>query len=95
MSTMSQPLIDAVLVAVQPLPYPDRMRLLARRARELASTGEIDGVLAGLRDGGDFQREIGLFLAEVADHVAVVRTYLDDPSWRLRRPRLVAAGSRW
>ena len=88
MSTMSQPLIDALLVAVRPLPYPDRMRLLARRARELASTGEIDGVLAGLRDGGDFQREIGLFLAEVAGHVAVVRMYLDDPSWRLRQRAL-------
>jgi hypothetical protein len=85
---MPHPLIEALLAAVDPLPYPRRMKLLAVRARELARTGELDSLLVVLRGGDDFEREIGLFLAEVAGQIEAVKAYLDEPNWRLRQRAL-------
>jgi hypothetical protein len=84
MCAVPNPLIEAMLAAADPLPYPGRTRLFAAQARELAAAGELDPVLAELREGEVFEREIGLFLAEVGGRVEAVRAYLTEPNWRLR-----------
>lgn len=88
MCAVPHPLVESLLAAADPLPYPRRMKLLAARASELAETGELDLLVVELREGDDVEREIGLFLAEVAGRVEAVRAYLGEPNWRLRRRAL-------
>ncbi|MEU8006791.1 hypothetical protein AB0B66_37010 [Catellatospora sp. NPDC049111] len=77
-------LITALLADLDPLPYRARMRLLSRRARDLAGTSEFAALLAGLDARDPFQREIGLFLATVAGHRPVIEAALTDPDPALR-----------
>jgi hypothetical protein len=90
MCAMPNRLITSLLAAADPLPYPARLRLFASRARELAATGELDPVLAELATGEDFEREIGLFLAQTVGHLDAITAYAVDPDWRLRQRALRA-----
>src|SRR5260221_9957868 len=80
----------ALLGELDPLAYPERMRMLARRARELAAAGGLDPVAGDLYRGDRFQREIAVFMAVVAGHRATIEAALDDPVWEIHRPAVSA-----
>ncbi|GIF80810.1 hypothetical protein ACFQY4_30290 [Catellatospora bangladeshensis] len=93
----------ALLTEINPLARPERLRLLARRARELAGTPALDALLAELRTGDTFHRELRLFFATVAGHRDAVIATLADPDPELQsialggwlRSRPVTAGELW
>jgi hypothetical protein len=61
--------------------YPERMSLLADRARALSGSGDLDSVLSELYRGERFQREMAVCMAIVAGH-------RPTPSWHgIRRRR--------
>lgn len=80
----------ALLGELDPLAYPERMGMLARRARELAAAGDLDPVVGELYRGDRFQREIAVFMAVVAGHHATIEAALGDPVWEIRRPAVSA-----
>ncbi|MFD0526422.1 hypothetical protein ACFQ1I_02780 [Kitasatospora arboriphila] len=47
---------EQLLADVDPLPYPDRQRLVARRARELAADGQLPALLSELEHSGVYGR---------------------------------------
>jgi hypothetical protein len=59
-----------LLAEIDTLAYPDRMRLLATRARAMSGTGALVPVLDELYAGELFHREIAVFMATVAAGVA-------------------------
>lgn len=77
---------ELLLTEIDRLAYPGRMRLLAARARVLASAGELAAVLDELNGGDPFQREIAVFMAIVARYQPAIRAALGDPVWSVRRP---------
>jgi hypothetical protein len=84
MSVMSSP-AAGLLAEIDALPYPDRMRLLAGRARALAGSPEIAEVLGELARGNRFQRQIALFMAVVSGHQPTIEAARGDPDWDIRR----------
>lgn len=96
-------LSTALLNEIDPLPYPERKRLLARRAREQAGTPAFEALLAELSAGDPFHRELGLFLATVAGRREAVAAGLADPDPELQSAALrvwlrsgpVTAGELW
>jgi hypothetical protein len=80
----------ALLGELDPLGYPERMRLLALRARELAAAGALDPVVGDLYSGDPFHREIAVFMAVVADHFPTIEAALSDPVWEVQRPAVSA-----
>jgi hypothetical protein len=84
MSVMSSP-AAGLLTEIDPLPYPDRMRLLARRARALSGSPEMAVILGDLARGDRFQREIALFMAVVGSHQPAIQAALGDPDWSIHR----------
>jgi hypothetical protein len=80
----------ALLAELDPLAYPERMRMLARRARELAAAGDLGPVADDLYRGDRFQREIAVFMAVVAGHRATIEAALGDPVWDIQRPAVGA-----
>jgi hypothetical protein len=78
MAVMPSAETTALLAEAEPLPYPQRMALLAARARAWTGTPVLDIVLADL--SADRQhRDTALFLAIVAGRRAPVRAALADP----------------
>ncbi|OCC13637.1 hypothetical protein [Streptomyces sp. PTY087I2] len=59
-------LAAALLDALEPLPYTERMGELAVRARRLAAQGALRGVLDELGDGDPYERRIAVIAAAVA-----------------------------
>jgi hypothetical protein len=90
MSAMPRP-AASLLAEIDPLAYPDRMRLLAMRARALAASGELAPVLDDLYRGDRFQRELAVFMAIVSSHQPTIVAALADPDWSIHR----AAVSAW
>jgi hypothetical protein len=80
----------ALLRELDLLAYPDRMRLLAGRARELAAAGALDPVVGELYGGDRFQREMAVFMAVVAGHLPTIEAALSDPAWEIHRPAVSA-----
>ncbi|SCL27837.1 hypothetical protein [Micromonospora inyonensis] len=70
------------------LPYPERMATLARRARELAATGDLPDVLTDLRAGPRF---LALTAAKVVGDRETVRTMTADPQRTIRAVAVKAA----
>lgn len=77
----------ALLAELDPLAFPDRMRLLASRARELAGR-ELRVLLEDLSGGDQFQRQTAVFLAVVAGERTTIAGALEDPDWDVRRPAI-------
>src|ERR1700722_18447779 len=82
---------SGLLAEIDTLAYPDRMRLLAGRARALSGTGEIGPLLDDLYRGDRFQREIAGFLATVAGPRPTIMAALADEDFGIHR----AAVSVW
>ncbi|MER7890020.1 hypothetical protein ABTX15_09375 [Micromonospora sp. NPDC094482] len=60
------------------LPYRERMSTLARRAGDLAATGELPSVLADLRGGTTYHRFLAVTAGQLAGDPEAVRVALDD-----------------
>ncbi|MFD8688440.1 hypothetical protein [Streptomyces sp. NPDC059651] len=69
---------DALLNALDPLPYPQRMRELAARASDMAASGELRAVLDEL-DGGDaYERETAVVAASAGGDREWIAAHLAD-----------------
>ncbi|MFI6649303.1 hypothetical protein ACIBI8_17045 [Streptomyces sp. NPDC050529] len=69
---------DALLNALDPLPYPQRMRELAARARDMAASGRLRAVLDEW-DGGDaYEREAAVVAAAVGGDRDWIAAHLAD-----------------
>ncbi|MGW2345210.1 hypothetical protein [Streptomyces sp. NPDC001661] len=80
-----------LLDALEPLPFPGRLREIARRAGELGASGELADVLAELDAGGGYERSVGALLACVGRDVDWVAGHLADPDPFVRGHALRAA----
>ena len=85
--------VSALLAELDPLPYPERMRLLAERAKENAAAGTLRGLLDALWSGDADHRHIALMMAIVARDETVVLAALraDDQSLNARALRAIRA----
>ncbi|MFJ2274717.1 hypothetical protein ACIOEZ_11110 [Streptomyces sp. NPDC087866] len=70
---------DALLKALDPLPYPARMRELAARARVLSASGELRAVLDELDGGGPHERATAVVAAAVGRDREWIAAHLADP----------------
>ncbi|MEV0411500.1 hypothetical protein AB0I68_12035 [Streptomyces sp. NPDC050448] len=68
-----------LLADLDPLPYADRLRLLATTARDLARTGELTGVLAELSGQGRYERRLAAMAALAGRQTDYVAQRLADP----------------
>lgn len=79
--TDNRPLVlaCALLDSLDPLPYPARMRELARRAKRLADDGELRPVLEELEDGDPYERGVAVLAAAAGgDREWVARRIADE-----------------
>ncbi|MEV4436637.1 hypothetical protein [Streptomyces sp. NPDC049585] len=83
-------LVDDLLAALDPLPYPRRTRHLVARARELSPSGELPMVLDELSRRGAYGRELAALAAGALRDTARLRTWLTDPDPVLRGQALAA-----
>src|SRR5947207_6638580 len=84
MAVMPSAETTALLAEAEPLPYPQRMALLAARARAWTGTPVLDIVLADLSTDRQ-HRDTALFLAIVAGRIPVRAALADpDPSIQCR-----------
>ncbi|WP_158841223.1 hypothetical protein [Saccharothrix deserti] len=80
-----------LLKAMDRLPYGDRQRLLARTARELAASADLDVLLRDLDGRGEFERRVALQIAYVAGHRAYVEQCLSVDQTPVVRRAITAA----
>lgn len=78
------------IASLDPLAYPDRMRLVAGETRRLADSNGLDTVLDELAGGGDHERTLALTMARIAGRTGRMIAALDDPDHRIRAQALVA-----
>ncbi|WP_028815535.1 hypothetical protein [Streptomyces flavidovirens] len=81
-----------VLKALDPLPYPQRMRQLALWARRLADDGSLRAVLEELDGRGPYERGVAAVAAAVGRDADWVAARLADPDSFVRGQALRAAG---
>ncbi|MEW2360287.1 hypothetical protein [Spirillospora sp. NPDC029432] len=81
---------DALLAAVEPLPYPRRMRELALRARAMAGTPELAALLGELAGREPYERRTALHMAMAARELGHITAVLAGPDMDLRRAALRA-----
>ncbi|MFB4317073.1 hypothetical protein [Actinomadura sp. 21ATH] len=81
---------DALLAAVEPLPYPRRMRELALRARAMAGTPELTALLGELVAREPYERRTALHMAMAARELRHITAVLAGPDMDLRRAALRA-----
>jgi hypothetical protein len=91
MSAMASAVAAGLLAEIDPLAYPDRMRLLAERARALSDSGGLAAIADELYRSTRFHREIAVFMAVVAGHQPTIAVALSDPDGQIHR----AAVSAW
>ncbi|MFE6974862.1 hypothetical protein [Streptomyces sp. NPDC057682] len=70
---------EALLNALDPLPYPARMRELAVRARALSASGEPRAVLDALDGGGPYERGTAVVAAAVGGDTEWIGARVGDP----------------
>ncbi|MFI5663047.1 hypothetical protein [Streptomyces sp. NPDC051684] len=80
-----------LLDTLEPLPFPGRVREIARRAGELAASGELADVLAELDAQGSYERSVCALLACVGRDADWVAGHLADPDPFVRGHALRAA----
>ena len=81
---MQNPAAVRLLAALNPLPYPDRMRLLAAQTRRLAADGLLDEVLDAFAVAEEYERQLALTMAKIAQREDRLIAALADPLYRLR-----------
>lgn len=89
MSAMSSA-TAGLLAEIDPLPYRERMRVLAGRARALSGSRDLTALLDGLYQGDRFQRQLAVFMAIVANERPVIMAALGDQDWPVQRAALGA-----
>lgn len=77
-------LADALLTELDPLPYPARMRALARRARDAAARGELGVLLRELSGRGTYERRLAAAAAAVGRDVGYLQVRIADPDALVR-----------
>lgn len=70
---------ERLLADVDPLPYPDRQRLVARRARELAADGQLPALLSELEHSGVYGRRLAALAASAGCATEYLTERLTDP----------------
>ncbi|MEV0579266.1 hypothetical protein [Streptomyces sp. NPDC050392] len=70
---------DALLNALDPLPYPQRMRELASQARALSASGRLRDVLDDLDEGDAYERGTAVVAAAVGGDREWIGAHLADP----------------
>ncbi|MFE5867288.1 hypothetical protein ACFQ6V_01410 [Streptomyces roseifaciens] len=75
---------DELLAALAPLPFPRRVRHVARWARELGARGELGAVVTELSGRGRYERGVAGLAAGVGRDVAWLQTRLTDPDPAVR-----------
>ncbi|MET8009857.1 hypothetical protein ABZU86_23465 [Streptomyces sp. NPDC005271] len=84
-------LIEEMLGALDPLPYPRRMREVAARARAARDAGELDALLDGLDRGGAYERRLAIVVAAVGGCYGYLGDRLADPDPVVRHRALRVA----
>ncbi|WP_407562735.1 hypothetical protein [Streptomyces sp. 184] len=74
-----QPHADDLIRALEPLPYPQRLRELAGAARQAAGRGELAALLDGLEGHGAHGRRLAAFAARVGCDTGFLAARLADP----------------
>ncbi|GAA2367691.1 hypothetical protein Cme02nite_28540 [Catellatospora methionotrophica] len=74
----------ALLHSIGKLSYPQRMRLLARHARQLEGTPQLGTLVAEVGRGDSFARDMAVFLAGTARDVEALRPFLADADDAIR-----------
>ncbi|MFF2950089.1 hypothetical protein ACFVVU_01860 [Kitasatospora sp. NPDC057965] len=82
---------DQLLADVDPLSHPERQRLVARRARELATDGRLPELLADLERRGVYGRRLAAFAASAGGATDHLTERLTDPDPVVRGYALRAA----
>ncbi|MGO4760495.1 hypothetical protein AB4212_69665, partial [Streptomyces sp. 2MCAF27] len=72
-------LADELLAALDPLPYPSRMRELALRARAASAHGQLAGLLEELSERGGYERALAVTAAAVGGRTGYLERRLADP----------------
>jgi hypothetical protein len=88
-----RPVTDVVadlLYSAEQLPFPERMRVLALRARQLDAYGKLTDVLRELEARGHYERRIALHMAMAARDLGFIERTLAGPDLELRRAALRA-----
>ncbi|MFB7471606.1 hypothetical protein [Kitasatospora sp. NPDC056184] len=85
---------DQLLADLDPLPHPERQRLVARRARELAADGGLPGLLAELERRGVYGRRLAALAASAGGATDHLTERLTDPDPVVRGYALRAARTR-
>ncbi|NUS86267.1 MAG: hypothetical protein HOY75_26975, partial [Streptomyces sp.] len=84
-------LADELLAALDPLPYPSRMRELALRARAASAHGQLAGLLEELSERGGYERALAVTAAAVGGRTGYLERRLADPDPVVRGHALKAA----
>ncbi|MCX4631653.1 hypothetical protein [Streptomyces sp. NBC_01443] len=71
--------VEHLLAELDPLPYADRLRLVATTARDLAPSGELPGVLADLAGRGRYERRLAALAALAGRQTEYLAQQLADP----------------
>ncbi|MEU1784598.1 hypothetical protein ABZ553_01410 [Streptomyces sparsogenes] len=87
----SPALADELLAALDPLPYPRRMRELALRARAASARGQLSGLLDELSRRGGYERALAVTAAAVGGRTDYLEQRLADPDPVVRGHALGAA----
>ncbi|MGO4419038.1 hypothetical protein AB4Z54_09820, partial [Streptomyces sp. MCAF7] len=80
-----------MLAALDPLPYPSRMRELALRARAASAHGQLAGLLEELSERGGYERALAVTAAAVGGRTGYLERRLADPDPVVRGHALKAA----
>ncbi|MGY0057163.1 hypothetical protein ACWY4P_11440 [Streptomyces sp. LZ34] len=84
-------LADELLAALDPLPYPRRMRELALRARAASAHGQLAGLLEELSERGGYERALAATAAAAGGRTDYLERRLADPDPVVRGRALKAA----
>ncbi|MEO3765457.1 hypothetical protein [Streptomyces sp. B5E4] len=79
-----QPHADDLIRALEPLPYPQRLRELALAARRATGRGELAALLDGLEGHGAYGRRLAAFAALVGRDTAFLAARLAHPDQAVR-----------
>ncbi|MFD3918543.1 hypothetical protein [Streptomyces sp. NPDC058595] len=70
--------VDRLLVALEPLSYPDRLKYLAHHARSLHPTGELPSLVEELAGRGIYEQRLAAFAALAGRHIGFLAERLTD-----------------
>ncbi|MGR3932979.1 hypothetical protein [Streptomyces sp. BRA346] len=86
-------LADELIAALDPLPYPRRMRELAARVRAASAQGQLAGLVGELTGRGAYEERLAAAAAAIGGRTGHLETLLTDPDPLVRCHALRGAGS--